>query len=98
MLLALYSIDKKDSLELRKATRESHVEYLKTASVAVKLAGPLYEGEDVGNMIGSLVVIEANSLDDAKTFSANDPYAKAGLFESVEIKPWNLVINNTNET
>ncbi len=27
----------------------------------------------------------------AETFAANDPYAKAGLFESVTIKPWKKV-------
>ncbi|TJX41862.1 MAG: hypothetical protein E5W21_24815, partial [Mesorhizobium sp.] len=29
----------------------------------------------------------------AQALSAADPYAKAGLFESVEIRPWNWVFN-----
>ncbi len=29
----------------------------------------------------------------ARALSAADPYAKAGLFESVEIRPWNWTFN-----
>tara|TARA_A100001011_G_scaffold371434_1_gene428750 strand:+ start:956 stop:1120 length:165 start_codon:yes stop_codon:yes gene_type:complete len=43
-------------------------------------------------MIGSLIVLDANSLEEAKQFAANDPYSQAGLFETVEIKPFKQVI------
>tara|TARA_B100001027_G_C16016363_1_gene219147 strand:- start:3 stop:167 length:165 start_codon:yes stop_codon:yes gene_type:complete len=43
-------------------------------------------------MIGSLIILEANSLAEAKKFAANDPYNLAGLFESVEIRPFKQVI------
>ena len=42
-------------------------------------------------MNGSLLVVDFPSLADANAFAANDPYAKAGLFESVIIKPWKIV-------
>ncbi|EFG9941320.1 hypothetical protein BL470_005420, partial [Escherichia coli] len=42
---------------------------------------------------GSLVVIDVADRSAAEAFAANDPYARAGLFESVEIKPWNWVFN-----
>jgi uncharacterized protein YciI len=46
-------------------------------------------------MNGSLVVIEAASLHAAKEIAAGDPYAKAGLFASVEVRPWIWTLNNS---
>ena len=45
-------------------------------------------------MNGSLVVIEAASLEAAREIAAGDPFAKAGLFASVEIRPWLWTLNN----
>ncbi len=45
-------------------------------------------------MTGSLVVIEASNRDEILAISQEDPYARAGLFESVEIRPWNWAIKN----
>ena len=39
-------------------------------------------------------MIEAADKAAAAAISAQDPYAKAGLFESVEIRAWNWVFNN----
>ena len=38
--------------------------------------------------------IKAETIEDARTIAANDPYAKAGLFAEVEVKAWNWVFNN----
>ena len=48
-------------------------------------------------MNGSLIVVEAASLDAARTIAAGDPFAKAGIFASVEIRPWLWTINNPDE-
>jgi uncharacterized protein len=48
-------------------------------------------------MNGSLVVVEAATLDAARKIAAGDPFAKAGVFESVEIRPWLWTINNPEE-
>ena len=37
-------------------------------------------------MAGSLIIVEADDLAAAEAFNAADPYAKAGLFERVEIR------------
>ena len=76
--------DKPDSLELRMATRPSHVAYLGEHKDKLRLGGPFLDGE--GKMNGSLLIVEVDDLDAVKAFSANDPYTKAGLFASVEIK------------
>ena len=45
-------------------------------------AGPLLSDEN--EMIGSLIILDINVLEDAKAWSEDGPYVKAGLFESVE--------------
>ncbi|WP_424971841.1 YciI family protein [Dinoroseobacter sp. S76] len=89
MLVALIAIDKPGSLELRKANREAHVAYLK-ASDAVQQAGPFLS--NTGEMCGSLIILEVADMEAAQAFAAGDPYGKAGLFESVELRQWNRVI------
>jgi uncharacterized protein YciI len=59
-------------------------------------AGPFTE-PDGETMNGSLVVIEAASLDAARKIAAGDPFAKAGVFATVDIRPWLWTINNSEE-
>jgi len=94
MLYALICTDKPNSLAIRRAKRPQHVEYLKSLGGTLKLAGPFTEANGE-TMNGSLVVIEAASLHAAKEIAARDPYAKAGLFASVEIRPWIWTLNNS---
>jgi len=96
MLYALICIDKTNSLALRKAKRPEHVAYLKGLGDTLGLAGPFTEA-DGETMNGSLIVIEAVSLDAAREIAAGDPYAKAGLFASVEIRPWVWTLNRPSE-
>lgn len=94
MLFALLCTDKPAHLPLRMETRPSHVEWLNGLNAAgtLKMAGPFLDGE--GKPCGSLVVIQADDLAGAEALAAADPYALAGLFEKVEIKPFNWVFNN----
>jgi uncharacterized protein YciI len=39
-------------------------------------------------MMGSVLIIDFESDDLAQAFCANDPYALAGLFETVKITRW----------
>ena len=39
-------------------------------------------------MIGSLLVLEAETEAEVREWLAADPYAKAGLFANVDVKPW----------
>ena len=82
MHYALYCKDKPNSLELRKATREAHIEYVHGSGKMI-YGKPMLS--DDGDMIGSLVIINVENRAAAEAFAANDPYAKAGLFESVVI-------------
>ncbi len=96
MLFAVICTDKPDSLDLRMANRPDHVEFLKGLGDRLKLAGP-FTGEDGEGMSGSLLVIEAESLDHARQTAAEDPYAVAGLFENTDIRPWKRVISNMGD-
>jgi len=84
-------MDKPDSLQVRMGAREAHLAYAKTLGDKVKLGGPFLD-ED-GLMAGSLLILEAESLDEAKAVHAADPYAKAGLFERSDIRPYRITLN-----
>mgnify|MGYP001767268319 FL=1 len=91
MLFAAMCHDKPDHLAVRLATREAHVAWLKSLAPRVRIAGPFLD--DTGEIMqGSIVVIEAESLAEAKAVFAADPYAAAGLFATVEIRPWRWVV------
>lgn len=93
MLFALICQDKPGSLQVRMDARPDHVAFLDGLNENGKLAfaGPFLDAE--GKPSGSLVVIEAADQADAETLAGQDPYAKAGLFSSVDIRPWNWVFN-----
>ena len=94
MLFVISSIDRKDALELRLATRLAHLAYVRD-SQRVRLGGPFLD--EAGNMAGSLIVLEADALAQAQDFAANDPYTKAGLFETVAVRAWKATINACRE-
>ena len=96
MIYALICTDKPDSLAIRKANRPEHLAYIESLGETVVLAGPFTE-PDGATMNGSLVVVEAASLDAARKIAAGDPYAKTGLFAHVDIRPWLWTINNPDE-
>lgn len=89
MFYALMAHDKPGALEVRKANRDAHLAYIKETGVVTQ-AGPLLDAE--GQMCGSLVILDVADQAAADGWAAGDPYAKAGLFDSVTITPWNRVI------
>ncbi len=91
MLVALIAHDKPDALHIRQENRDAHIHYLEKSS-GIDYAGPFLD-ED-GNMCGSLLILDVPDLESAQRWADNDPYAKAGLFESVMLKPWKKVVVN----
>ena len=83
-LFVLTCIDKPNSLDLRMATREAHLAYVRENLAQVKLAGPMLDEAD--GMAGSLFVLDVADRAAVKAFNAADPYQTAGLFERVEIR------------
>jgi hypothetical protein len=75
-------------------TRPAHVEHLDklNAEGTLKMAGPFLDSD--GKNCGSLVIVDADSIEAARAIADSDPYAKAGLFESVEVQAFKWVFNN----
>lgn len=89
MLFALINTDRPASLDLRMATRPAHLEFLQGRDSVIMSGGALLDSE--GKPAGSLLVIDVNDLAAAQAFAAEDPYTKAGLFESTVIRPFRQV-------
>ena len=85
--------DKPNALDLRMANRQAHLEWAKSHSNMILMAGPVFA--DDGEMFaGSTFVVECESLQEAEAWAAQDPYAKAGLFAAVEIVPFMWLLGN----
>ena len=89
MRFALLCHDKPGHLEVRKANRDAHLAYIEKTGV-VEMAGPLLDAE--GQMSGSLIVLDVADQSAAQAWADADPYAAAGLFDSVTLSAWNKVI------
>ena len=90
MFYAIRCQDKPGAVDLRLKTRDAHLAYVAETG-CVRLAGPIL-AEDESTMIGSLIVVEVATLSDAKAWAEGDPYAKAELFQDVEVSPWKWVV------
>lgn len=55
--------------------------------VKVHLGGPTLTTQG-GMANGVLLIVEADDIAMVSEFVADDPYAQAGVFKSVEIRPW----------
>lgn len=89
MRVALTCIDKPGHLALRVENRSAHLQHINDSGI-VEMAGPFLS--ETGEMCGSLVILNVETLDEAKAWAEADPYAKAGLFQSVDIREWKKVI------
>jgi uncharacterized protein len=92
MLFVCYCTDKPNHLDMRTSVRPDHLVHLNGLGSKLKAAGPFLD--DAGNMMGSLVILEAENRAEAEQIAAADPYAKAGLFASVEIRAWRWTLKN----
>ena len=93
MLFVIYAKDKPG--DARMTHRAAHLDYLKTQGAMVKTAGPLL-GPDGQTMIGSMLVVEAADRAAAERFAAGDPFARNGVFASVEIHPWRASLGSAS--
>lgn len=83
-------LDKDGAIEIRKANRDAHLAFVKANSSSILIGGPLLSDE--GGMIGSHLIAEADDQASLEALLAEDPYAKAELFQSVTIHPWKWVV------
>jgi uncharacterized protein YciI len=89
MRVALIAQDNPDSLQIRLDNRDVHLAYIAETGV-VEIAGPFLDLD--GQMCGSMIIMNVDSIAAAQTWAANDPYEKARLFKHVSIQEWKKVI------
>lgn len=98
MWYVIYSHDRPDSLTARLAARAAHLQRLEAllAEGRLLLAGPrpaIDSGEPgPAGFLGSLVVAGFDSLNEARAWADADPYVAAGVYEAVEVTPFNRVM------
>ncbi|WP_434575456.1 YciI family protein [Pseudomonas sp. Z3-6] len=93
---AVFATDYPDSLALRQRLRPSHQAHLRasdTHRVIVRLGGPTLNEAGLA-MNGTLLVVEAGSLPEVEAFVQDDPYVRAGLFATIQIRPWHWSLGN----
>jgi len=84
MLYIIYQVDKPDAKALRERTREAHLAYLDRHKDILVLGGALLADEN-DTRLGSVLIVNVPSRAAADAFSENEPFRKAGLFESVSV-------------
>ncbi|MGE8497792.1 MAG: YciI family protein [Pseudomonas sp.] len=98
MLYAIIATDVANSLESRLSVRPAHlarIQQLKDEGRLI-LAGPhpAVDSNDPGSagFTGSLIVAEFESLNAAQSWADADPFRTAGVYASVVVKPFKLVL------
>ena len=82
MLFAMIAKDKPDVLEQRVAVRPVHLEHLESLGQQLRLAGALLDAD--GKPEGSLMVIEAETIEAATALFNADPFVAAGILPALK--------------
>lgn len=84
MLYTFILIDKPGGLPLRHKVRPEHKAYLGAVADRIAFAGPFVSDEDQA-MVGSLLVIDFPSREEAQRWIAEEPFTRAGVYASTSI-------------
>ena len=93
MKFVILGFDGPDGQTKRKIHRSAHLASLEPLSREGKviLAGPFTD------QAGSLIIIEADSLEEATRIAREDPYTVQGIFERIEVHPFQQVLPSTSK-
>ena len=88
MKFVIIGWDGPDAQKKRPIHRPAHLERLQKLNGQGKLicAGPFTD------KAGSLIIIEADTLEEAETFAQEDPYVLEGIFQHTEVHPFKQVM------
>ena len=84
-------LDNPNAARERAASVGAHRAYLKSNLGTLRLAGPMLNTE--GTSVGSVLVLDVDSIGAARAFVAGDPFTAAGVFADVTYKAFNPTIN-----
>jgi uncharacterized protein YciI len=85
--------DRPERAAQRAADQPAHIAYRKGLGSRIVLAGPLLD-DGGARPVGSLIVIEAADLAEARRIALDDPHAKAGNFDLVAVTPFRVMAVN----
>ena len=85
--------DQPATQELRKEHHPAHVEFRKNLGNAVLLSGPLL-ADDSDKPVGSLLILEAADLSEAKQTAAADPFVTLGVLAIASVTPFRMMAIN----
>jgi uncharacterized protein YciI len=88
MLYVIIGHDAPDARDKRPQVRPAHLAHLDPLARAgrIRIAGPFLD------RTGSLIVLEAGSLAEVWELVGRDPYVTEGVFNRVEVKPFQQVL------
>lgn len=84
MLYMIYGIDRAGGDEVRQAARAEHFQYLDENEHIMVLGGATLADQD-DTRTGSVLIVNVPDRAAADRFAENEPFRKAGLFESVTV-------------
>ncbi len=83
MLFAIVTRDRPGAAAIRKERLQAHLAHVEATLDRLAIAGPLRD-ED-GNFVGSLLVVKADSAEDARALLEADPYFQADIWSEIRI-------------
>ncbi|MFM0512860.1 YciI family protein [Paraburkholderia sp. RL17-373-BIF-A] len=89
----VYCLDHDGMVEKRLANYDAHKAYLATSPVKTLVSGPVV-AEDNQTMIGSFFLYESDSIEEVRSFNQADPFNKAGIWKTVDIRPFLKRVDN----
>lgn len=92
MAMLIQCTDKAGMLQTRLDTRDTHLGYLDSKKDIILAGGAVMDAE--GKPFGSVLIIDTDDEAVARDFAENDPFNKAGLFETVTVTAWRKAFFN----
>jgi uncharacterized protein YciI len=87
-LYAVIGLDRPNSTSLRDQERAAHRDFSRAHVDITRIAGALWDSD--GNQCGTLKIFEAESADQLRAIYADEPFFKAGVYESIHIIEWRI--------
>lgn len=81
-LFAFHCRDGENGAALRAHFLQAHLDHVDAHLDRYAVAGPL---RDMGGTIGSLLVIRADDMAQARSFFESDPYFDAGVWQAISV-------------
>ena len=85
-----WGINKPGTTEQRTSLIRPHWDFIANFDKNLIARGPVLDEADTSVVIGSIHILELEDPTKAEKFAYDEPFAKAGLFKSIIIKPFRL--------